>query len=304
VTSVLLVYYSQTGEVQRIAESIAGCLNLPDVEVTTEILRPIITYPYPWKSIRRFFNVLPECHWGPLPPLEPLRFDRGRPFDLVILVYQVWFLAPSLPVQSFLHTEGQVLRNVNVVTFSVSRNMWHSASETMKRLLRDAGARHVDNVVLTFQGPAWLTFVTTPHALLFGKKEGRFGVIPAAGLGVGEVDRARRLARILMSRREELKRPDSRSFLRGEEAVRIDRRFILAERAGWYCFRWWGRLILRLQRWGPWCRQFGVYLFVAFLVVGIIVGIPATLLIRLLLRPIVGPWMARYARTLQQPSEP
>src|SRR5262245_53265203 len=134
---VLLIYYSQSGDGERVARVVTETLKGRDVDVTVQNLQPQTPYPFPWKSIGRFFNVLPECHWGPLPDLLPLKFEPGQRFDLVVLIYQVWFLAPSLPVQSFLTSDAaRVLTDKKVLTITVSRNMWHSASETMKALLR------------------------------------------------------------------------------------------------------------------------------------------------------------------------
>ena len=91
---ILLVYYSQSGDAGRVTAVLSEGLKAPDVDVQIELLQPQNTYPFPWKRIRDFFNVLPECHCGPLPALAPLHFDPDEKFDLVILVYQVWFLAP------------------------------------------------------------------------------------------------------------------------------------------------------------------------------------------------------------------
>jgi hypothetical protein len=301
---ILLIYYSQSGEAERIAEVIIGGLRSSAVELTVENLQPRTPYPFPWKSIGNFFNVLPECHWGPPPALLPVRFDPDKKFDLVILIYQVWFLAPSLPIQGFLKSEAaRVLQDTKVLTVSISRNMWQSASETMKRLLAERRARHIDNAVLTHQGPVWATFVTTPRALLFGKKEGFWRVFPAAGLGPEVVNHARQFGKAVVDQKEKLLHPNDEPLLRGLGAVNVDVRYVLAERAGWYCFRFWGRLILLLGRFGSSCRKTGVYLFVFFLVCMIPIGIPITMLVRLVFRPFLGGWMRSYTAKLRQPSE-
>jgi hypothetical protein len=302
-TSVLLVYYSQAGEAARVAKAVAEGLSGPTVDVTVEALQPQVPYPFPWKSPARFFDVLPECHRGPLPALAPLTLDVTRRFDLVILVYQVWFLAPSLPVQSFIKSDAaRVLRDTKVVTFSVSRNMWQSASETMKQLLRDVRARHIDNVVITHQGPAWATFVSTPRALLLGKKDAFGGLFPEAGVSGESLERVKRFSRLIAARLYS-ERGGDEPFLRGQATVEVDPRYLIAERLGWHVFRWWSRAILALGRMGRPFRSIGICLFVVFLVCVILVGIPLTMAIRVLLAPFIRRRMASYTRTLQQPSE-
>jgi hypothetical protein len=304
VLRILLIYYSQSGEVHRVAEVLAESLKRPEVELTIEVLRPQKSYPFPWQKIGNFFDVLPECHWGPLPNLCPLGFDAGKKFDLVILVYQVWFLAPSLPVQAFLRSNGaRVLKDTKVLTVSVSRRMWQSASETMKQSLRERGARHIDNIVLTDQGGDWTSLITTPRAMLYGRKEGFWKIFPPVGIDRKKLDRVRHFGLVIVDQQEGLLAPENRPLLGGLEAAPVEMRPLLAERVGWHCFRAWGSLILALGKRGANFRRAGVYAFVVFLVCSIPIVIPATMLIRIVLWPIIGTRMNAYARRLREPSE-
>jgi len=303
-TRVLLIYYSQSGEAGRVADTMTATLTEPDVELVVERLRPRPEYPFPWRSVGRFFAILPECHLGPLPELEIPAFDPDQKFDLIILVYQVWFLAPSLPVQAFLKSSAaRVLKGAKVMTLSVSRNMWQSASETMKQLLADAGARHIDNIVVTHQGPAWATFITTPRALLFGKKEGFWGIFPPAGLGDTELARVARFGKAILDRRDRLHLPEAVPLLTGLGAVHIQRRYVIPERIGWHWFRGWAHLIRFLGRFGTVARTAGVYVFVVFLLFLIVIVMPLTMLGRLLFYPLINKRLTAYIRRLEQPSE-
>lgn len=304
-TRILLLYYSQSGEAGRVADTLATTLHDPHIELFVERLRPVVDYPFPWRSVGRFFAILPECHLGPLPELEPLAIDPEHKFDLVILVYQVWFLTPSLPVQAFLKSShARVLRDTKVLTVSVSRNMWQSASELMKKLLADVGARHIDNVVVTHQGPAWATFITTPRALLFGKKERFWGIFPPAGLAEEELARVARFGRAIVDRRDCLQQPEAIPLLSSLGAAQINRRYVVPELIGWYWFRGWAHLIRCLGRLGIAARMAGVYTFVAFLLFMIVVVMPLTMLGRLLFYPLIRKPLAAYVRRLQEPSEP
>lgn len=100
--------------------------------MVTETLEPTITFPYPW-SFFRFLDVFPECVSLEAPENRPLSFDPAQEFDLVILAYQVWFLAPSLPVTAFLKSEEgkRLLQGKPVVTVIGCRNMWSQAQETV-----------------------------------------------------------------------------------------------------------------------------------------------------------------------------
>lgn len=297
----LLIYYSQSGDAARVAEALRESLQAPGVEIVSECIRPVPEYPFPWKSLFRFFNVLPECHLGPPPAISLPAFKSDDNYDLILLIYQVWFLTPSLPIQGFLASpEARVLAGRKVITISVSRNMWQSASEAMKKRLRPLGALHLDNIVVTHQGPPWATFVTAPRFLLFGKKNPFWGIFPAAGLSEVELKRVRRLGMAIRERCDRL--PQAQSLLRGLGAVELNRRYLLPELAGWYLFRGWAHFLKGLGKIGQTVRLAGVGLFMLFLVTVVVVGIPLLFLVRLLLYPFVNKMTRSYAERLAEPS--
>jgi hypothetical protein len=240
---------------------------------------------------------------GPAPAMQPVTFDESRVYDLIILVYQVWFLAPSLPVQGFLASPAAaVLRGRPVITVSVSRNMWQSASQTMKHLLRAVGALQIDHVSITHQGPPWATFITTPRALLFGKTEPFWGIFPAAGLGTAEIERVQKIAAILCDRWAKHAPGTTHSLLQDADAVHINYRYMVPEAVGWYVFTAWAYLLKALGRTGRWLRTLGICCFMVFLVCAVSIGIPLIALITLLLTPFLRQRMKDYAARLAAPS--
>lgn len=300
---ILVISFSQTGESARVAQVIAEPLRFAGNDVIHEVLRPMQSYPFPWRNPVRFFDVLPECLLGPAPAMQPVTFDTTVVYDLIILVYQVWFLSPSLPVQGFLASPAAaVLRDRPVITVSVSRNMWQSASEKMKRLLHAAGAVQIDNVAVTHQGPPWATFVTTPRALLFGKTEPFWGIFPAAGLGAAEVARVQGIGEILRERWANRSKDEPRSLLHDAGAIHINYRYMVPEAVGWHVFMAWAWVIKTLGRCGRWLRTLGICCFMVFLVCAVTVGIPLLTLLTLLLTPFVRKPMTAYAARLAAPS--
>src|SRR4030066_207641 len=101
-TRILVLYYSQTGQLTRAVQSMLSPLaGRADVEIVWQNLEPVGPYPFPW-GFWRFFDSFPECvHLDP-PPIRPVNFGKGARFDLVVLAYQGGFLSPSLPVTAFL----------------------------------------------------------------------------------------------------------------------------------------------------------------------------------------------------------
>jgi hypothetical protein len=101
---ILLIFYSQSGEAERVAAIFETEMAGLGHSVTVARLRPADDYPYPWGSIGRFFDVMPETQLGLPPPIRRPMFDPDVPFDLVVLVSPIWFLSPALPVQGFFRT--------------------------------------------------------------------------------------------------------------------------------------------------------------------------------------------------------
>ena len=271
---VLILYYSQSGEVAKIASVFATELSRTGVEVTIERLTPETEHPYPWRSVRRFFDVMPESVLGLPAPIRNPGYDPTTRFRMVILAYPVWFLSPAMPVQAFFglaHTE--VLRDTETVTITVSRAMWHSASERIKGLLAAAGAVHCDNVVITHQGSPLLTLVSTPRALLFGRKDSLLGVFPKSG--VSDLDRARvRELATVTARRLRGDRSFGGSLLVGESALSITRWLVVPELLASSCFYGAAVVVRALGNIHPALRTVGVYGFAVFLLLLIIIGLP------------------------------
>ena len=300
--SILVIAYSQSGEVARAVRAFAAPLQASGARIDFEEIRPRVDYPYPWRSLGRFFDAMPESVLGLPPEIETPRFDPEMRYDLVVLAYPVWFLSPALPIQGFLSSRhASVLRGADVLTLSVSRAMWQQASLTMKRLLAAAGARHVDGVVVTHQGSPILTLVSTPRALLFGRSDQFLGMFPKAGVAAGDMERLERLGATAAKSLSAPRTPGS-SLLAGEPALAVRRWLVVPELLASYCFRGAARVVRSLGEAGPAVRRAAVYGFAVFLVLLIVFGLPIALLGTLVGYPLLRHWLNSYAARLAAPT--
>jgi hypothetical protein len=301
-TRILVLHYSQTGQLTRAVQSMLSPLaQRPDVEIVWQNLEPVEAFPFPWGFLR-FFDTFPECvHLDP-PPIRPVAFGPGTRFDLVVLSYQVWFLSPSLPVTAFLQSEAaQVLRDTPVITFIACRNMWLSAQEKMKGLLRDLGARHIDNVVLVDQGPPWATFITTPRWVLTGKKNGFWGIFPPAGVSAAEIAAAARFGRALADALPLLQSARG-PLLSGLGAVKVIPGYITGEKIAHRSFRLWGKLLRAIGKPGNPLRRLVLVVYIVFLVAMILTVMPVSIMMRALLRPLLRKRLEAEVVRLEAPS--
>jgi hypothetical protein len=298
----LVVSYSQSGETTRIAKIFADALAAAGVDVVCEEIQPRVAYPYPWRSIVRFFDAMPDAILGSSDEIECPHVNPSDQFELVVLAYPVWFLSPATPVQAFFRTRSaSVLRNTDVITISVSRAMWQRASVAMKRLLTGAGAIHCDNIVVTHQGSPLATLISTPRTLLFGKRDRLLGVFPTAGVADKDLSRIKVLASVV-ARRLTVGRQGSRSFLRGEDAVTVTKWLAVPELLGWYCFRASAHVIRFFGTIHRGLRMAGVLGFAVFLVFLILFALPVGVLATFLATPFVGKRLNAYVRSLEEPS--
>ena len=298
---VLVVHFSQTGQlasiVRRLVAPMAG-----EVELVEEILRPRSPYPFPWPLLR-FFDAMPETVLLEPPALEPLRAEGD--FDLVVLAYQVWFLSPSGPVTAFLKSDAgrRLLRGRPVVTVIGCRNMWLSAQETVKRLIRDAGGELRDNVVFTDNAPTLATLITTPRWLLTGRRDAFLG-LPPAGVSEADIAGAERFGHALAQALRDGREKSGGPMLAGMGAARVDPRLIFSERAGTRAFGAWSRIIRFGGKPGSWLRLPLVLLFCIYLVAMILAVVPASLLLQRLLRPLLARRLQSQKTYFEAPSGP
>ena len=257
----------------------------PDFEVVWQEVRPREPFPFPWPFLR-FFDTFPECVYFDPPPLEPVDFDPDSHFDLIVLAYQVWFLAPSLPITGFLQSNAaRVLKGKPVITLIGCRNMWLQAQEHMKRMLSELGARLIDNVVLIDSGPVWASFLTTPLWLLTGRKDPLGDLFPPAGISDQDVAAAARFGRALIADFDQIERGAQRPLLTGLGAVKVNAGYIAGEHVASRSFRIWGRALRALGKPGALARRALLVFYIVFLVAMILTVFPLGILVRALLKP-------------------
>jgi hypothetical protein len=234
-------------------------------------------YSFPWKFLP-FLDAFPESVYLDAPAIVADNFDPDGEYDLVILAYQVWFLAPSLPITGFLKSPlARVLKGKRVITVIACRNMWVTAHRTMLRELEALGAHLTDNVVFTDTGPLWSTFITTPWWLLTGNQGPLCRLLPKAGVSGRDIARAARFGHALVEALPRITRGEPGPYLNGLAAVRVNPLTMLGERIGHRSFRMWGRLVRAAGKPGDFARKPILLVYVVFLIGAIVLVLPITM---------------------------
>jgi hypothetical protein len=258
--------YSQTGQLREVADAFTDPLVARGWDIRWVGIEPRVAFPFPW-PIRRFFGVFPasvnpEALVELIEPAGGFETETDGPEELVILAYQVWFLAPSLPVRSLLKAHPEAFRNRRVVSLIACRNMWYSAAIEMRGLLRTAGARSVEVVATTDTQPQAISLVTTLRWLLTGRRE-PFLWFARAGVGGAELGRVTDMGRHI-----------AESGQCSSDAAPIVPTLAAADLLAGQVFRRWGATVRSAGRLGAVAQTASLAIFVVGLGIGIVVGLP------------------------------
>ena len=276
---VLVLYFSQTGQLKNTIDSFVS--KLPDEEIQVDIraIQPVEKYPFPWKFYE-FAQEFPEAVLMDGCDVEEVEYLQND-YDLIILGYTIWFLAPSSPIVGFLKSEQakKIFNGKPVITLIACRDMWVMAQEKMKTLLGDLDAKLIDNVALTDQGKGIYSFITTPKWLMSGSKDA-FCFFPKAGISQYDIANASRFGARLNKVLKEDDALDGRSLLGGLEAVNVNGKLIASEVIATRSSKIWAKLIKFFGKKNSFGRKFAVTFYSMFLVVLVFTIVPLNILIR------------------------
>lgn len=276
----LVVYYTQTGQLKTIVDSICDPL-LDDFDLYYEVLKPEPAFPFPWHDMT-FYQAFPESVQEIPCKLEPLSFDPDMNFDLVILAYQPWYLSPSIPFTSFLQTEAaaKVLQGKPVITIIGCRNMWVMAHERVKNRIRTMGGKLIGNIVLTDPNKNLVSVVTIVRWMLKGERHGKglYGkLFPVAGVTEKEICQAVRFGETICEAMKGNDYGNLQQKLLLQGAVNIKPGLLSIEKRGFMMFRPWSKFVLKKGKAGDPARvgrlkMFRAYLFTVIYIVSPVGG--------------------------------
>jgi len=265
---VLIVYYTQTGQMLDILKSIVKPLAATShIKLYYEELKPKPAFPFPW-SANQFFQAFPESIKGIPCELEPLKTSSGENFDLVIVGYQPWYLSPSIPFHAFFQLEAtkRLLANKPVITVIGCRNMWTMSQEKIKSYIKEANGKLVGNIVLRDKAPNLLSVISIVRWLLKNKKERYLKIIPPAGVSGKDIENADRFGKTILSALDNNSLNDLQGNLVAEGAVDILSSLVMIEKNGNRIFNILASWVLKKGGYGDPARNgrlvfFKYYLF-------------------------------------------
>lgn len=292
--NVLVVYYTQSGQLKEIVDSITKPM-FNDEELNVSFLKIEMQndYPFPWNKAD-FFDVFPESFLQEPAPIKEIDNQIAEQnYDLVILAYQVWYLSPSIPTVSFLKNEQakKILNNTPIVTVIGCRNMWIIAQEKMKILLRETNAKLVGNIALVDRHINHISVITIVQWMFTGKKEKYLGIFPKPGVSAHEIKEASKFGEIISNELKQSTLDNLQTKLLAKNAIEIRPFLITMDKKANKMFKKWASLIKGSKN-----RPFLLKLFNIYLLVAIWIISPIVYILHLLTYPLIFAKIKREAK--------
>ncbi|MBE8713909.1 flavodoxin family protein [Sphingobacterium hungaricum] len=290
---VLVVYYTQSGQLLEIAQQIAKPFIEDDAfQLDYHQIKMKNDFPFPWNG-DEFFDTFPETFKQIPQELQPVNPEiLSTDYDLILFHYQVWYLTPSIPINSFLKSEEakQILSGKPVVTISGSRNMWAYAQEKMKVLLKENEASLVGNIALTDRHNNLISVITIVDWLFSGIKKRAFGIFPLPGVAQEEIESSDKFGKIIKSYLKNGNFIGMQEELVANGAVEFKFFLVSMDQKGNRMFNIWSNLILS----NPKKRKLLVQLFKYYVICAIYILSPIVNIIELILYPLL--WVLKIKR--------
>jgi hypothetical protein len=184
---IVVFHYSQTGQLTSILSALTNPLEESGCRVTYKDIVPKIPFVFPWSEYN-FYESFPESRLEIPAEIEQIDFSDVMDADLVVLGYQPWFLAPSIPFASFIREESvqNYLSGRTVMTVIGSRNMWISAHLSVEERLRKYGCNWVGNIALEDRHNNLVGVLTVFRWLIRGQKSAS-RYLPEAGISHSDI---------------------------------------------------------------------------------------------------------------------
>ncbi len=277
---VLVIYYTQSGQMFDILENITSTLGESKINISYHRITLEEPFPFPWTK-DRFYDSFPESFLQIPSEINPPKPEiLNKKYDLILLGYQVWFLTPSPAINSFLKSEvaKKLLEDTPVVTIVACRNMWIQAQEKVKRLLLENKAKLVGHIALVDRHINHISVITIEHWMFSGKKDRMWGIFPKPGVSENEISNASKFGKPIGEALRANNFTNLQRDLLSLEAVKINPYLIKTDERGNIVFSKWANLLI--EKGGPghpsrlkWIALFKFYLKFAIWVIAPIVFI-------------------------------
>ncbi len=281
---ILVIHYSQTGQLTDILNNIVQPLKSKHYQIDHYNIEMVKPFPFPWNK-KDFFGVFPETFLEIPEKIKPIpETIVDKKYDLIILGYQVWYLTPSLPINSFLQTPEakKIFSNTPVITVIGCRNMWIMAQEKMKKKLKAIGANLVGNIALVDRHINHISVITIVQWMMTGKRERFLGIFPKPGISQKDIDESVKFGSVISKHLEGDDLPNLQESLLQNGALQIKPFLIVTDVRANVIFSKWAKFIFSKGNKESTKREFWLKIFKYYLLFAIWVIAPIVFILFLM----------------------
>ena len=273
---ILIVYYSQSGQLTQIVKNFAKPFEQNEnYKVSYASIEPVQEYPFPWTGYK-FFDTFAESVDKIPCAIKPLNI-ADNDYDIIVLAYTVWYMMPSIPVNSFLLSEQakELFKGKPVITLLGVRNMWVVAQEYVKEKIYELGGKLVGNIVLRDRAENLTGIITISYFLFSGKKDRFLGFFPKPGISEKDICTAEKFGEIVKKNLEKENLESLQEELLQEKAVKINPYLATTEQMAYKrVFTKWSKFIRGKGEAGNPARKIRVRIFAFYFPFAILVIAP------------------------------
>lgn len=208
---VLLLYYSYTGQSQKVLETAGEVFRERGCEVCSapiEFTDSRYADRFSRFPMRRVWpdmlSVLPAQKRGETGEISTPDVVRDNDYDLICIGSPTWWETVSLPMRSFLKSDeaNKLLQDKPFAVFVVCRQYWRENLMSVRELAEQQGGRYVDEIHFTYPGDPVRSMLSLTSYLGSGEYRQRYlGVrIPSTNVQPEQLVETRRFAGALADR--------------------------------------------------------------------------------------------------------
>ena len=208
---ILLLYYSYTGQSQKVLEAAGevfrerGCeVHHAQIELTDERYAERFSR-FPMRRVwPDMLSVLQAQKRGEIAEIRTPDTVRDNDYDLICIGSPTWWETASLPMRSFLESDEaqKLLQDKRFAVFVVCRQYWQENLMTVRELAEAQGGRYVDEIHFTYPGDTVRSMLSLTSYLGSGEYRQKYlGVrIPTTNVQPEQLEDTRKFAATLVDR--------------------------------------------------------------------------------------------------------
>jgi hypothetical protein len=159
-----------------------------------------------------------------------------------------------------------ILPGTPVITITGARNMWISAMEDIKKILKANSALLAGNIVLVDKHHNVVSFITIFHWMFRGKKERYLNIFPKPGVADSDIEHVKVYGDIVSKHLHTGNWADLQGELVSREAVVVKYNLMFIESKAKRIFGIWANLISKRKKRTAWLVAFKYYLLIALFI--------------------------------------